>query len=80
MKKVLIGSILAIALIGAGSTAYAATTKPTIKSSKGGAEGTANHEMSESSSTQKEEGSGAPAKKIPTKSTKKASPKASVKK
>ncbi len=76
-KKVLFGSVLALALISASTTAFAAATpKPSIKSSKGG-EGTASHEMSESSSTQKEEGSGTPAKKIPSK---KASTKATTKK
>jgi hypothetical protein len=85
MKKVLISSVLAIALVGSGSTAFAASTKPsikpTIKSTKGG-EGTASHEMSESSSTQNEEGSGTPAKKIPAKKipSMKASTKATTKK
>jgi hypothetical protein len=69
MKKVLISSLLALALIGASDVSHAATTKPTVKKptvSAGGGEGTAAHEQGESASTQGEEGA-APAKKMPAK-------------
>ncbi len=69
MKKVLISSLLALALIGASDVSHAATTKPTVKKPKvsaGTGEGTAAHEQGESSSTQSTEG-GAAAKKIPAK-------------
>jgi hypothetical protein len=56
MKKVVLSSALLVALVASGSSmAFAASPKPTIKSSNG-AEGTATHEMSESSATQKKEG------------------------
>lgn len=82
MKKVLISSLLALALIGASDVSHAATTKPTVKkptASAGTGEGTAAHEQGESSSTQSTEG-GAPAKKIPTKKKVVVKKKATVKK
>ena len=66
MKKIVISAAIAAALI-AGTTApsFAAAKKIGTAKSAGG-EGTATHEMSESSSTQKTEGT-TPAKKMTTK-------------
>ena len=76
MKKTLISAALVSALVGSGaSAALAASPKPTIKSSNG-AEGTATHEMSESSATQKKEGLGTTTKG--KKSVKKSSKKQKV--
>jgi hypothetical protein len=66
MKKIFISAAIAAALI-AGTTAPSFAAAKKIGTAKtAGAEGTATHEMSESSSTQKSEGT-APAKKMTTK-------------
>jgi hypothetical protein len=58
MKKIIISAAIAAALI-AGTTApsFAAAKKIGTAKTSAGAEGTATHEMSESSGTQKSEGS-----------------------
>ncbi len=66
MKKIVISAAIAAALI-AGTTAPSFAAAKKIGTAKtAGAEGTATHEMSESSATQSEEGS-APAKKLTVK-------------
>jgi hypothetical protein len=68
MKKVLTAIVLASALVASSTVAHAADAKPTvakkvkkvsIKQGAAGAEGTAGHEMSETSGTQNAEGTGA---------------------
>ena len=54
MKKAVLALVIAGSLIGGTTTGFAAT-KPTVKPAKSGAEGTATHEMSENSKTQKSE-------------------------
>ena len=65
MKKVLVSSVLALALIAASDASFAATTKPTIKKPAAGTgeEGSAAHEAGEGSMTQKKEGTST-AKKV----------------
>jgi opacity protein-like surface antigen len=76
MKKIAISAALAALLVaGVSSPATFAAAKK-IGTAKTGGEGTASHEMSESSETQKSEGSGV-AKKV---TMKKASTKTVVKK
>ena len=80
MKKVLTAVVLASALVASSTVAHAANTKPAIskKAKKpsikhgAGAEGTATHEMSETSGTQSEEGTGAVKKHAKKAGTKKA--------
>ncbi len=57
MKKVSLALLIAASLVVSSSSAFAATPKPHVTGAAGAAEGTANHEMSESSGTQKAEGS-----------------------
>jgi len=54
LKKAVLALVIAGSLIGGTTTGFAAT-KPTVKPAKSGAEGTASHEMSENSTTQKSE-------------------------
>jgi hypothetical protein len=49
--------LIAASLAVSSSSAFAASPKPHVSGAAGVAEGTANHEMSESSGTQKAEGS-----------------------
>ena len=78
MKKVLLTLLVAGTMIVGTSAGFAATTaKPTIKAAAPKAaakEGTAKHEMSENSTTQKSEAK--PTKKAAVKPMAKASPKA----
>jgi hypothetical protein len=57
MKKVSLALLIATSLAVSASPAFAATPKPHVTGGAEAAEGTANHEMSESSGTQKAEGS-----------------------
>jgi hypothetical protein len=57
MKKVSLTLLIAASLAVSSSSAFAASPKPHVSGAAGAAEGTANHEMSESSGTQKAEGS-----------------------
>ena len=60
MKKIVLASVIATALVlGTSATAFASTAapvKPIAKPTAKAGEGTATHEMSESSSAQKHEG------------------------
>lgn len=75
MKKKLAAIFIATAMTVAGTaSATAATPAPSIKKpSKAAGEGTATHEMSETSETQKSEGTGTDMKKGMKKVAKKAS-------
>ena len=55
MKKILVALLAAGVLVGGSSASFAATKAPIAKPTKAAAEGTAKHEMSENSSTQKNE-------------------------
>ena len=55
MKKILVAVLAAGVLVGGSSASFAATKAPIAKPTKAAAEGTAEHEMSENSSTQKNE-------------------------
>jgi hypothetical protein len=82
LKKIIIASVLALALI-TPTAALAATSKPAIKLSgktSAAKEGTAPHEMSESGTKQSEEGATTKKKGLITKSTTKIAPKKVVKK
>jgi hypothetical protein len=57
MKKVSLAVLIAASLVASTSTSLAATPKPHVSGGSGAKEGTAKHEMSESSGTQKAEGS-----------------------
>jgi hypothetical protein len=57
MKKVSLALLIATSLAVSASPAFAATPKPHVTGAAGAKEGTAKHEMSESSETQKGEGS-----------------------
>ena len=78
MKKRSFAALIAVALIASTGTAVAATTAPKPHvSAAAGAEGTASHEMSESSGTQQAEGAATTTKKatkkaVTTKKAKKA--------
>jgi hypothetical protein len=77
MKKVLVTLLVAGTLVtGASSSFAAATAKPSMKPAAGSTakEGTAKHEMTETSTTQKSEAK--PMKKTAVKPMAKASPKA----
>ena len=85
MKKVFTAVLLASALVASSTVAHAASSaptitkpgkKPSIKQGAGGAEGTAGHEMSESSGTQHAEGSRTGKKHAWRTGTKKAAKKA----
>jgi hypothetical protein len=62
MKKVSLALVIASSLAVSASPAFAATTapKPHVMGAGGAKEGTAKHEMSETSGTQKAEGSKSP--------------------
>jgi hypothetical protein len=71
MNKVVLALVVAVSLVG-GSTASYAAAKPSIaKPSKAGVEGTAKHEMSESTATQKSEAKTTGKSKTVTKAKKK---------
>ena len=57
MKKVSLALLIAASLVVSSTSAFAASPKPHVTGAAGTAEGTASHEMSESSGTQKAEGS-----------------------
>ena len=57
MKKVSLALLIAASLVVSSSSAFAATPKPHVTGAAGAAEGMAKHEMSETSGTQKAEGS-----------------------
>ncbi len=80
MKKIAISAALAALLVAGVSSPASFAAAKKIGSTKAGGEGTASHEMSETSETQKSEGSGV-AKKVTVKKTaKKAVKKTSAKK
>ena len=71
MKKVSLAALIAAALIASTGSALAATTAPKPHvSAAAGAEGTASHEMSESSGTQQAEGAATTTKKATKKAAK----------
>ena len=60
MKKVSLALLIAASLVASSSAAFAATPKPHVTGAAGAKEGTAKHEMSETSGTQKAEASKTP--------------------
>jgi len=60
MKKILVAVLAAGVLVGGSTASFAATKAPIAKPTKAAGEGTAKHEMSENSSTQKNEAKAKP--------------------